>query len=158
VLAGVEYLFPVYKEANNYKHLVEEGITGNPENVKPEELQSQAWEIVEPLFHQKIERAVEEYKELAGNDTSKVSHDIEEIIQSAYYQRVDSLFVAVGEQHWGHFNPDTMTVDLDPEPQPDDQDMVDFAAVHTLLNGGTVYAVEPEKVPDEAPMAAILRF
>ena len=158
VLAGVEYLFPVYKEANNYKHLVEEGITGNPENVKPEELQSQAWEIVEPLFHQKIERAVEEYKELAGNDTSKVSHDIKEIIQSAYYQRVDSLFVAVGEQHWGHFNPDTMTVDLHPEPQPDDQDMVDFAAVHTLLNGGTVYAVEPEKVPDEAPMAAILRF
>lgn len=158
VLAGVEYLFPVYKEANNYKHLVEEGITGNQENVKPEELQSQAWEIVEPLFHQKIDRAVEEYKELAGNDTSKVSHDIQEIIQSAYYQRIDSLFVAVGEQHWGQFNPDTMTVDLHPEPQPDDEDMVDFAAVHTLLNGGTVYAVEPEKVPDEAPVAAILRF
>ncbi|MEP0851174.1 hypothetical protein NC991_12470 [Funiculus sociatus GB1-A4] len=66
--------------------------------------------------------------------------------------------MAVGEQHWGQFNPDTMTVDLHPEPQPDDEDMVDFAAVHTLLNGGTVYAVEPEIVPDEAPVAAILRF
>jgi hypothetical protein len=51
-----------------------------------------------------------------------------------------------------------MTVDLHPEPEPDDEDMLDFAAIHTLLNGGTVYAVEPEKVPDEAPAAAIFRY
>jgi len=38
VLAGVEYLFPIYQEANTYPDLVEEGITGNPENLKPEEL------------------------------------------------------------------------------------------------------------------------
>jgi len=30
VLAGVEYLFPIYQEANT-PDLVEEGITGNPE-------------------------------------------------------------------------------------------------------------------------------
>ena len=64
----------------------------------------------------------------------------------------------VGQQLWGEFDPDTMTVDLHPEPEPDDEDMLDFAAIHTLLNGGTVYAVEPEKVPDEAPAAAIFRY
>lgn len=158
VLAGVEYLFPVYKEANTYQHLVEEGITGNPEILKPEELQQQAWPIVEPIFQQSIERAVEQYKELAGSDTGKASHDLKEVIQSAYYQRVDALFVALGQQQWGRFDPDSMTVDLHPEPQPDDEDMLDFAAIHTLLNGGTVYAVDPEKVPDEAPVAAIYRY
>ena len=30
VLAGVEYLFPIYREANTYPHLIEEGIPGNP--------------------------------------------------------------------------------------------------------------------------------
>ncbi|MBD1923849.1 hypothetical protein H6F77_22675 [Microcoleus sp. FACHB-831] len=158
VLAGVEYLFPVYKEANTYQHLVEEGITGNPEILKPEELQQQAWPIVEPIFQQSIERAVEQYKELAGSDTGKASHDLKEVIQSAYYQRVDALFVALGQHQWGRFDPDSMTVDLHPEPQPDDEDMLDFAAIHTLLNGGTVYAVDPEKVPDEAPVAAIYRY
>ncbi|MBD1941744.1 hypothetical protein H6F50_05130 [Coleofasciculus sp. FACHB-712] len=158
VLAGVEYLFPIYKEANTYQHLVEEGITGNPEIFKPEELHELALPIVEPLLQENIEGVVEVYKELAGNDTSKVSHDIKEIIQSAYYHRVDSLFVAVGEQRWGHFDPETMTVDLHPEPQVDDEDMLDFAATHTILNGGKVYAVEPEKVPDEAPVAAIFRY
>ncbi|MBD2744019.1 hypothetical protein [Coleofasciculus sp. FACHB-1120] len=158
VLAGVEYLFPIYKEANTYQHLVEEGITGNPEIFKPEELHELALPIVDSLLKEDIEGVVEEYKELAGNDTSKVSHDIKEIIQSAYYHRVDSLFVAVGEQRWGHFDPETMTVDLHPEPQADDEDMLDFAATHTILNGGKVYAVEPEKVPDEAPVAAIFRY
>lgn len=158
VLAGVEYLFPIYREANTYPHLVEEGITGNPEILKPEELQAQAWPIVEPIIQQNLDRAVEQYREVAGANPDKASHDLKEIIQSAYYQRVDSLIVAVGQQQWGHFDPDTMTVDLHPEPQPDDRDMLDFAAIHTILNGGTVYAVEPEKVPDQAPVAAIFRY
>jgi hypothetical protein len=158
VVAGVEYLFPIYQEANTYPHLVEEGITGNPENLKPEELHDLAWPIVEPVFQQSQKEAMERYQELVGADTGKASNDIKEIIPAAYYQRIDSLFVAVGRQLWGEFDPDTMSVDLHPEPEPDDEDMLDFAAIHTLLNGGTVYAVEPEKVPDQAPAAAIFRY
>ncbi len=33
VLAGVEYLLPLYRQANTYHHLMEEGITGNPETL-----------------------------------------------------------------------------------------------------------------------------
>ncbi|AFZ12134.1 hypothetical protein Cri9333_1233 [Crinalium epipsammum PCC 9333] len=158
VLAGVEYLFPLYQEANTYQHLVEEGITGNPENLQPEELHEQALKLVEPLFEQEQQKAIEHYHELAGSDNGKASHDLKEIISSAYFQRVDSLFVAVGEQKWGHFKPDTNTVDLHDEPQADDQDLLDFAAIHTILNGGKVYAVEPDKVPDNVPIAAIFRY
>jgi hypothetical protein len=158
VLAGVEYLFPIYRETNEYPHLMEEGIHVNVDIVKPEELHDQALPIVEPLFHQEELKAMDRYHELAGADTGKASKDIKEIISGAYFQRVDSLFVPVGLQLWGEFDPDTMTVDLHPEPEPDDEDMLDFAAIHTLLNGGTVYTVEPEKVPDEAPAAAIFRY
>jgi hypothetical protein len=158
VVAGVEYLHPIYQEGNTYPHLVEQGITGNPEILKPEELHDEAWQIVEPLFHKKEQEAMERYQELAGADTGKASNDIKEIIPAAYFQRIDSLFVPVGRQMWGDFDPDTMSVDLHPEPEPDDEDMLDFAAIHTLLNGGTVYAVEPEQVPEQAPAAAIFRY
>ena len=158
VLAGVEYLFAIYKQANNYQHLVEEGINVNVDIVKPEELQDKAWQLVEPLSHQAENAAMERYHELAGSDTGKASNDVKEIISGAYYQRVDSLFVPVGQQLWGEFDPDTMAVDLHPEPEPDDEDMLDFAAIHTLLNGGTVYAVEPEQMPDKVQAAAIFRF
>ncbi len=44
------------------------------------------------------------------------------------------------------------------EPQPGDEDLMDLAALHTLLNGGTVYAVMPEQVPGDTAVAAILRY
>ncbi len=98
------------------------------------------------------------FQQLAGEGTGKASSDLKEIVSAAYYQRVDSLFVPLGQQIWGEFDPDTMGVDLHPEPEPDDEDMLDFVAIHTLLNGGTVYVVEPEKMPDSIPAAAIFRY
>ncbi|MDF5711593.1 MAG: hypothetical protein PUP90_28925 [Nostoc sp. S4] len=158
VLAGVEYLFPIYQQANTYNHLVEESITGNPEFIKPEELQDQAWHIVEPLFHQNQNQVMELYQQLAGEGSGKAISDIKEIIPAAYYQRVDSLFVPVGQQIWGKFDSETMAVDFHPKAEPEDYDLLDFAAIHTLLNGGQVYAVEPEKMPNGASAAAIFRF
>lgn len=158
VLAGVEYLHPIYREANTYPHLVEEGITRRPEVFQAEELHEDAWQIVEPMFSQAEKDAMELYQQLAGEGTGKASSDIKEIISAAYYQRVDSLFVPVGRQIWGKFDPENMSVDLHPEPEPDDEDMLDFAAIHTLLNSGTVYTVEPEEVPNGAHAAAIFRY
>jgi hypothetical protein len=158
VLAGVEYLHPIYREANTYPHLVEEGITRRPEVFQAEELHEDAWQIVEPMFSQAQKDAMELYQQLAGEGTGKASSDIKEIISAAYYQRVDSLFVPVGQQIWGKFDPENMSVDLHPEPEPDDEDMLDFAAIHTLLNSGTVYTVEPEEVPNGAHAVAIFRY
>ncbi|MBD2513965.1 hypothetical protein H6G93_02895 [Nostoc sp. FACHB-973] len=158
VLAGVEYLFPIYQQANTYNHLVEEPLTGNPEFIKPEELQDQAWHIVEPLFHQHQKQVMELYQQLAGEGTGKASSNFNEIISAAYYQRIDYLFVPVGQQIWGKFDPETMAVDLHPKPEPEDQDLLDFAAIHTLLNGGQVYTVELDKMPNGASAAAIFRF
>jgi hypothetical protein len=82
------------------------------------------------------------------------------VLPAASYGRVDQLFVAVGVQQWGIFNPgvSTATVDLHAEPELGDEDLLDAAAVHTLLNGGTVYAVEPGQVPDQAQLAAVFRY
>ncbi|AFY32420.1 hypothetical protein [Calothrix sp. PCC 7507] len=158
ILAAVEYLFPIYREANTYAHLLESGINGNPEFIQPQVLHEQAWQIVEPLFHQSEQEAMELYQQLAGEGTGKATSNIKEIIPAAYYQRIDSLFVCVGQQIWGKFDPDAMTVDLHSEAAADDEDMLDFAAIHTLLNGGTVYAVSPEKMPNGASAVAIFRY
>lgn len=156
VLAGVEYLFPLYREANAYNHLVDEGITGNPKLLEPEDLQAKAWEIVEPLFSQAKQEAIDHYKELTP--TGRASNDLKEVVPAAYYGRVEELFVAVGVQQWGCFNPETSTIDIHSDAEPGDRDLLDAAAVQTILNGGTVYAVEPEKVPDKAPVAAVFRY
>ena len=158
VLAGVEYLLSIYKEANSYQNLLDEGITGNPENLKPEELHLKAWHIVQPYFHQSEEAAARRYEELAGANTGKASSNLEEIVKAAYHQRVDSLFVIPDEHQWGRFDPETNGVELHPEAQPKDEDLLDFVTVHTFLNGGHVYTKQPEKLPEDGKIAAILRY
>jgi hypothetical protein len=158
VLAGVEYLFPIYQAANTYPHLLDESINGNAEIVNLEQLHDEAWRIVAPSFQQDKQAVIELYQQLAGEGTGKAASDIKEIIPAAYYHRIDSLLVAVDDQKWGKFDPENTTVDLHTEPEPNDQDMLDFAAVHTLLNGGKVYTLESEEMPNGATVAAIFRY
>jgi hypothetical protein len=158
VLAGVDYLLPIYKEANSYPYLVDKGVEGNPEDLRAEELHEQAWAIVQPLFLAAQKEAATRYKRLAGAGSEQASNDLKEVVPAAYHGRVETLFVAIGLQQWGTFDPATNAVQLHREVKPGDEDLLDFAAVHTLLNGGTVYAVELKKVPDEAPLAAVFRY
>jgi hypothetical protein len=156
VLAGVEYLFPLYKEVNSYPHLVEEGIPGSPEELRPEELHAQAWPLVQPFFMQAQEQAAAQYSRLSG--TGQTTTDVEEAVLEAHHGRVDVLFVALGIQVWGAIDLSTNTVHVHEDHEPGDEDMLDLAAIQTILNGGIVYAVEPEQVPDHAPLAAVFRY
>ncbi len=156
VLAGVEYLLPLYKEANSYPHLLDMGITGNPEDLTPEELHSQAWTLMQPIFMQAQERAAAQYSQLSG--TSQTTVDVKEAVLAAHQGRVDVMFVALGVQVWGKFDPSTNTVHIHQCPELGDMDLLDLAAIQSILNGGTVYAVEPKQVPDHGLLAAVFRY
>ena len=46
ILAGVGYLFPLYRQVNTFPHLFGEGIKGNMEHVSPDLLRKQAWSLI----------------------------------------------------------------------------------------------------------------
>jgi hypothetical protein len=156
VLAGVSYLLPIYQEANTYNFIVEEGIQHNTKEKTVEELHAEAWAIVEPQFTAEQRKAIDYYHESMGN--GKGSNDLNEVIQGAFYGRVEQLFVPVGVQKWGHFDPDSMELEIHSDAQPGDEDLLNAAAIQTIFHGGTVYAVEPEEVPDDTPVAAVFRY
>jgi hypothetical protein len=156
VLAAVEYLFPIYREVNTYQYLLDKGITGNPELLSPDDLHQQAWSIVQPFFKKEQRQAAARYLQWAA--TGKASRDIKEIVPAAYHGRVEFLFVAIGRQQWGDFDPGANAVRLHDVAQPGDFDILDLAAVQTLLHGGAVFAVEPREVPEGALAAAVFRY
>ncbi len=77
---------------------------------------------------------------------------------AAYHGRVDKLFVAVGVQVWGTADPESGEVYAHESMEPGDEDLLDVAATRTLVNDGDVYAVEPERIPNGAPLAATFRY
>jgi hypothetical protein len=156
VFAGVDYLFPIYQEANSYPNLVSEAIGGNPEAKRDRELQKLAWDIVGPHFAQARQEAKARYKSLSN--TQLVSNDINEILSAAYHGRVDTLFVANGTEYWGNYDPDDNKLQLNQNPKAGDVDLLDNASVYTLINGGTVYVVDSNESPEFTPIAAIFRY
>jgi Bacterial archaeo-eukaryotic release factor family 7 len=158
MLAGVEYLLPIYKEANTYPNLIDMVIKGNPDLLSADELHKSAWDIIGPLFQAAQEEAVAHYQQLAGQASERVADTLEKIVPFAYHGRVETLFVASGVQQWGVFNPVTDEIELHDPIESGDAPLLDLAAVQTYLKGGIVYAVEPEKVPGGTSAAAVLRY
>lgn len=156
VLAGVEYLQPIDREANTYAHLIEAGVTGNSDHVEMDALREQAWPLVEPIFLQAEAEAAAQYERYAG--TEQASDDLSAIVPAAFFGRVEALFVALGVQQWGHFDRKTAVVTLDNEEGEAGEDLLNLAALHTFLNGGVVYAVEADAVPSHQSAAAVYRY
>lgn len=156
VLAGVEFLLPIYRKANTYPHLLHEGIAGNPEGESAEVLRSRAWPLVVLSLMKPQQEAAARYKTCALS--GRVSNAIRAIIPAAYYGRIESLFMARDQEVWGTFNALTNTLHIRRQPRFGDNDLLDMAASQTLLHHGAVYIVEQADMPDEGPVAAIFRY
>jgi hypothetical protein len=161
VIAAVDYLHPIFKGVTKAAKVVQEGVFGNPDHMRPDELHEMSNKIMEPYFKSQRSRRIEKYRELAG--TGKTSHNVEEITKAAINGRVEALFVTKGTNVWGKIlesNGD-LKIELHPEFQSGDNCLVDKSVIKTLLNGGEAYLVEKENIPEdavEAEVAAIFRY
>jgi hypothetical protein len=158
ILAAVDYLHPIYRDANTYAHLYEKGVEGNPDELSAEELHRKAWELVAPTFQKPQEEAASRYLALRGRESPQASDDIAAIVAAAHHGRVETLFVAVGVQRWGAYDATSAKVTAHDARKPRDADLLDLAAVETLTKDGTVYVVPPAGVPGKGEAAAILRY
>jgi len=158
VLAGVDHYFPIYREASRYPSLVDEGVKGSPDELSADQLHDRAWALVEPIFRAKQEQAAARYAERAGKGGT--SETLADIVPAAHHGRVETLFVALGEQRWGAFIPaGTGSVILHDEYEQGDRDLLDDAAAATLKAGGHVYALPRDQIPTtESALAAIYRY
>lgn len=156
VLAAVDYLQSLYRQANTYPHLVEASIDGNPDRLSHQELHDRAWPLVQSRFAEAQERASAQYRQLAG--TEHGSGHLETVVAAAHAGRVETLFVARGRQVWGLFDPAAGRVERHAQAVFGDVDLLDLAAAHTLGHGRTVYAVEPQQVPSGTDVAAIFHL
>jgi hypothetical protein len=155
LLAGVDYLLPLYEKANSYPNLIPEGLDTDVKFLKEPELRERAWNRLESLFQKDEDDARDSYH--IACDEGRSSHDLMEIVPAAYFGRVQTLFVDLDEQCWGTFDSQSSEVVLTDDAEGS-QDLLDYAAVHTLDKGGKVFAVKSDQVPDGGSIAAIFRY
>ncbi len=157
VLAGVDYLLPIFRGACSYRHLCDEAVVGSPDRLSPEDLHEKAWPLVEPVLHQDRRAALERLEGLVGS--SRVSDELSTVLAAAYDGRVQSLFIDVNEDVFGHFDFDARQLEVHEAPQPRSTELVGLAARWVHARGGEVYVTEPDEPAVPArPLVAIMRY
>jgi len=158
VLAGVDYLRPIYREVSKYPALVEGGISGNHDDSRVHSLHTQAWEKVEPLFRSRQDRAWQRYLDLSGTGSGQVSSKIEEIVQAAVGGRVETLFFGEGLFCWGSFDTSSGEVSIHDRRQIGGRDLLNYSVFNTISQGGEAFGLPPDNMPQNSPMVAVLRY
>ncbi len=155
VVASVEDLFGEYRKISQIQTLVDQPVPGNPDERTPEALRDDAWELIKPRLTAVRDEAAEQIRNTLG--TGRSSRILEEVGLAAADGRVQTVFVAEGEQLVGRFDPEERVVREDAAA---DEDLLDRIAVETLAHGGTVYMVPPDELPGDgpAPVAALFRY
>jgi hypothetical protein len=156
VLAAVDYLHPLYAQANSYPHLLPDGVRGNPDGFGVEDLHRRATAVVAAAMDREIDRAVATYTEHAGGPRS--SQEVTTIIVGASLGRVSRLFVQRDVELWGRIDPATLEVRVHDRREKGDVDLLDWGAMRTLSTDGAVYTLPRDRIPGAGPMAALFRY
>jgi hypothetical protein len=156
LLAGVEYLIPLYKQVAQYKPIWDEPLTGSHEFDDMRELHEAARKKMEPYFNERHKRALEAFGNHSGQGTTSFFPD--DVIASAYYKRVWHLFVAKDAELWGKFDEMSNVMKIHPSQREGDEDLVDKAIIHTILNGGEVHQLPLDQMPNKSMLAALFRY
>ncbi|MFO7655107.1 MAG: hypothetical protein R6X25_15010, partial [Candidatus Krumholzibacteriia bacterium] len=95
------------------------------------------------------------YGDLRG--TGLATARLEEIVPWTRQGRVAALLVSTDQRVWGRVADDG-SVEIHPERQPSDADLLDRAVVFGHQRGAVTYARPSAELPDGAPAVAILRY
>lgn len=156
VFAGVDYLYPIYREACTYAELHPEPLVGNPDHWDEGELRRRAWELVHPQFTKVIDQALARYRELAG--TGQTSTSLEEILAAASEGGVDTLLVAREGEVWGAFEEGSGVVEFHTERRATSEDLLNTACALVWERAGRVLPVDRDQLPAPDQAVAIYRY
>lgn len=157
IFAGVDYLFPIYQEANTYPNLLEEHIGLNPEYMDMNALHREAWPNVYDYFDRERVERIEQYGHLI--ETERTSFAIEEIVPAAVAGRIDALFIDEKTDIWGIYDPGSGRVEVHEGQKPINTELINLAAKEVLINRGRVYVQARETLPQSfSPANALFRY
>lgn len=156
LLAGVDYLIPIYKSVAKYKPIWEDSLTGNFERAEYRSLYLQARQKMERYFDERHAKALEAYWNQSA--TALTTSAPADVIPAAHYKQVWHLFVQKDEHIWGRFDEMNNKLTIHDKQEEGDECLIDRAVIKTILNAGEVHILPKDRMPDKSQIAALMRY
>ena len=155
VVCGVEYELALYNRVNIWPNTCPEGVRGAPNGLKGGEMHARALQCLNKMYEAELDEIVAQYDRQGGEAATAGVNDI---VKAAYEGRVQHLLAAENGQAMGNFDEATHRARTHPVARLGDEDLINAAAVQTILHGGRVHALPQARVPGNRPMGAIMRY
>jgi hypothetical protein len=156
LLAGVEYLIPIYKSVCDYYNVWTEALTGSYEHEETNRLHEHAIKLMQPFFNERKMKALNLYGNRSA--TQLTSCNVPEVVSASYYGRVSHLFVLKGAHVWGTYDEMTTEFKFHSNSNEGGEDLIDNAVEKTLMTGGEVFILDKEEMPADSEVAAVFRY
>lgn len=145
VLAGVVEEAATYRNISAYSNLLQDSVEGSPSgSLSEEELVQRASAIVQADCNQRAAEDLAESRERVS--PARFTTDFDKILKAAIEGRIHRLYLDENAKKVGEV------------PNRGEADLLNLAAVETILQRGLVFAMAASKMPDGAAAAAVLRF
>jgi hypothetical protein len=157
LLAAVKYYRPIYREANTYPHLLEEGPDGNFERANGDMIHAAAWPIVSRERERRVAEWVDRYRSLAPKGLAV--DGVESVASATVQGRVWSVLAAENGNTWGRLDRSTGQVAVLDGPNGNaSPDLLDDVCEEAWKRGAEIFVLPQSSLPTERPIAAVLRF
>jgi len=138
VFAGVDYLFPIYRQANRSLHLVDEFVRGNFDQVRADlaDIHAQAWKIVQPHFTRNHGEELGLLREAIAKKQG--STDIGEIVEAGRAGLIEHLAVNPSVQQWGIVDEETGRISEHGQNAELEEDLINLATILAVRSNAIV--------------------
>ena len=155
VLAAVKYYRPIYREANTYPHLLDDGPDGNFDHANGDMIHAEAWPFVSRERDRRLSERVDQFRSLLPR---QLAVDGVQAVAAAVVQgRVRTVLAAEDGNVWGRLDRATGEVTLR-EGSTGNPDLLDDICEEAWKRGAEVYVVPRAALPSEEPIAGLFRF
>jgi Bacterial archaeo-eukaryotic release factor family 3 len=155
VLCAVEYEIPIYREVNSYPHLASEAVRGAPNGLKSGEMHTRAMEALELDYNSRLDDVLANWNHRVG---AGASSRLKDVVTAAHDGRVLTLLLSDSQEKTGVFNEAAHIPKARDTGSVNDEDLVNDAAVQTILHAGKVLVAPHSKMPNGSAVAALFRY
>jgi hypothetical protein len=156
MLAALPEHHTPFREISHNPFLMAEGVQVNPDALSLDQLRTQAWQKMEPLYLERLAKLVESYEEARTRQLG--SDDVAQVAQATIAGRVETLLVEADREIPGRIDSTTGKIEPGDLSHPGIEDILDDLAEMVLRMKGTVVVVPVERMPTTSGVVATYRF
>lgn len=156
ILAATGRLASLFPSVCSYPHLAEQYIEDSGSRLSDAELAEGARPILDKLYAEELDRCHATYDKLTGE--GRATTELSDVARAATFGGISTLLVDVDAVIPGRIDEDTGLITYADAESAESYGVVDEIVGRAILTGARVLGVRQADLPNNAELAAILRF